>query len=394
MLLLKNILVLDFTRVLAGPFCTMTLRDLGARVIKVEQPAVGDEARGIGPFVNGQSVYFASVNGGKESITLDLKKAAGRLLAQGLAAKADVVVENFKPGTMARLGLDYSTLKGLNPRLVYLSLSGFGQSGPYASRGAYDVVIQALGGIMSLTGEENGNPTRVGVSVGDIIPALYAVVGILAALHRREVTGRGAYIDLAMMDALVAVVENALARYSATGEVPRPVGNRHPAITPFALFPSADGYIVVAAGRDDQWQRLCQALGLSHMAHDPRYATNQLRTQNVASLSAALAARLSQETTAHWEAALDVAQVPYARVNNIADLVADPHIRHRNMILEVDQPGIGPMLTPGIPIKILGEEDKAAHPAPTLGGDTDSVLKEVLGLTGEEIAALRAQDVL
>ncbi len=377
--LLDGILVLDFSRVLAGPFCTMTLADLGARVIKVEAPT-GDEARGMGPFVDGHSLYFASINRGKQSVGIDLKHADGRALAQRLADRADVLVENFRPGAMRRLGLSYDRVRESNPRIIYASLSGFGQEGPYSDRGAYDVIIQAMGGLMGITGQEGGNPTRVGASVGDLIPALYTVTGILAALHRRATTGEGCHLDMAMMDCAFAVVENALARYWVSGVDPEPIGNRHPAITPFSTFATHDGEIVIACGNDALWQRLCASLGAPRLAEDPRFATNPRRTENVAPLTRELERILVRRSTDAWLRTLLADGIPCAKVNRMSDLVADENLRRRNMLVELEQPGVGRMPVPGTPIKATGHDDAVGRSAPELAADTRAVLSDLLGL--------------
>ena len=293
---LQNVLVVDFTRVLAGPFCTMTLADLGARVLKIEPPG-GDEARGMGPFKNGHSLYFASINRGKEGVVLDLKTDAGREAARALAEKADVLVENYRPGTMERLGLGYESLAELNPRLIYASLSGFGQTGPYRDRGAYDVIVQAMSGMMGITGQLQGPPTRVGASIGDMIPALYTVAGIMGALFERSQTGQGCQLDVSMMDSVFALTENALARYWLTEQNPAPLGNRHPAIAPFSTFATGDGTIVIACGNDSLWRQLCDCLEIPEGRDDSRFATNELRTENAEELAEFLEACLASRAT-------------------------------------------------------------------------------------------------
>ncbi len=375
---LDGVLVLDFSRVLAGPFCTMTLGDLGARVIKIESLA-GDEARGMGPFQNGESLYFASVNRGKESVSLDLKDARSRAAARALARHADVLVENYRPGTMARLGLGYDTLAVQNPKLVYLSLSGFGQTGPYADRGAYDVIVQALSGLMSITGPEDGPPTRVGASLGDLVPALYGVIAVLSALLQRHASGRGTWIDLGMLDSVFAVLENALARFQASGQNPAPLGNRHPSITPFSTFAASDGPIAIACGNDSLFGRLCRALGADQLAADPRFASNALRTRNQAELARAIEARLGEGSTAAWEKRLLAAGIPAARVNKISDLLTDEHLRARGMLAEL-QLDDGQIIVPGTPLQARGFDRSVAERAPALGEHTGSVLKELAGL--------------
>ena len=391
--LLDGVIVLDFSRVLAGPFAAMLLAQLGARVIKIEPPD-GDEARGFGPFVGEQSLYFVGVNHGKQGLALDLKHPQGLDLARRLADRADVLLENFRPGTLDRLGLGHATLSDRNPRLIYCSLSGFGQFGPRSSRGAYDVIIQAASGLMGLTGPEGGPPVRVGASVGDLIPALYAVIGIVSALYRRAEAGRGSYLDLAMQDAAVTIVENAFARAWATREDPQPLGSRHPAITPFASFPSSDGEVVVAAGNEALWHRLCVAIGRTDLLDHPDYATNALRTDHVQALTQALSSTIRQRTTAAWLEVLEAAGVPATRVARISDLLDDEHLLARRMIQELDQPGVGKMPVPGNPIKASGYDDSLRGPAPAFGADAETVLTEMLGLTAEEVAGLRKSGAL
>ncbi len=378
---LQNVLVVDFTRVLAGPFCTMTLADLGARVLKIEPPG-GDEARGMGPFKNGHSLYFASINRGKEGVVLDLKTDAGREAARALAEKADVLVENYRPGTMDRLGLGYESLAELNPRLIYASLSGFGQTGPYRDRGAYDVIVQAMSGMMGITGQLQGPPTRVGASIGDMIPALYTVAGIMGALFERSQTGQGCQLDVAMMDSVFALTENALARYWLTEQNPAPLGNRHPAIAPFSTFATGDGTIVIACGNDSLWRQLCDCLEIPEGRDDSRFATNELRTENAEELAEFLETCLASRATEDWLERLLEAGIPAAKVNRMSDLADDPHLRSRNMVQEIEQEGIGRMLTPGSPIKSDRSDDDIRAAAPALGADTRRVLEELAGWGG------------
>ena len=285
---LAGIRVVDLTRVLAGPYCTMVLSDLGADVVKVEHPRGGDDSRHIGPFINGISAYFASLNRGKQSVALDLKVTTDRERFEGLLVDADVLVENFRPGTMEKLGYGWEELHPRFPRLVYAAVSGFGHTGPLASRPAYDMVVQAMGGVMSITGQPGGAPTRVGTSIGDLTAGLFTAIGVCSALFERERTGEAAKIDVAMLDCQVAILENAIARYAATGEVPRPLGARHPSITPFAAFEAQDGWFVIAAGNDMLFRRLCDVIGRPEVADDPRFATNALRTQHHSELQAEL----------------------------------------------------------------------------------------------------------
>ncbi len=306
---LDGILVVDLSRILAGPFCTMLLADLGARVIKVEQVEGGDDARQYGPFINGKSAYFMSVNRAKESIALDLKAPADRAIFEQLVAKADVLVENYRPGTMEKLGYGWDVLHARHPRLIYAAASGFGHTGPDSKRAAYDMVVQAMGGIMSLTGHPGSPPTRVGTSVGDITAALFTSVGVNAALYHRAQTGQGTKVDVAMLDCQVAILENAIARYFASGEIPEPMGARHPSITPFEAFATRHGYIVIAAGNDGLFKKLAVALGKPALAEDERFTTNPKRTQNNAALRGEIETLLAADDATAWLARIDAAGV-------------------------------------------------------------------------------------
>jgi len=364
--------VVDMTRVLAGPFCTMLLADLGARVVKVEPPA-GDDARRIGPFIEGVSAYFASLNRGKESIALDLKAAADRVVFEQLVSRADVLVENFRPGVMGRLGYGWETLHARHPRLVVASVSGFGQTGPYAERPAYDVIVQAMGGIMSLTGPPGGPPSRVGSSLGDISAGLFAAVGIQAALLECARTGSGRRVDVAMLDCQVAMLENAIVRYHASGEVPGPLGTRHPSIAPFQALTAADGFVVVAAGNDALFEKLCGAVGRPELAADPRFASNDERTANVDDLAAALEETLAAEPVAVWLERIGGAGVPCGPVNDVARVLDDPQVRARNMVVRS-----GDLDLAGNPIKFSDTEDPATRvPAPALDADRAALLAEL-----------------
>lgn len=367
--------MVDLTRVLAGPFCTMVLADLGARVVKVERPGRGDDARSIPPFVDGRSAYFASVNRGKESIALDLREPDDRTVFEALLARADVLAENFRPGALEKLGYGWETLHARHPRLIYAATSGFGHDGPYARRPAYDVIVQAMGGIMSLTGQPGGPPTRVGTSIGDIAAGLFTAVGIGAALHQRAVTGRGSKVDVAMLDAQVAILENAIARYAATGEVPGPLGSRHPTIAPFAAFRAADGWLVIAAGNDALFRRLCEALGRPALADDARFATNAARVEHVEALHAALDEALAARPAAAWLERLEAAGLPCGPLQDVAQVMRDPQVLARHMIVHA---GGSPMA--GNPVKLAGVPDPAERaPAPALDEHRAAILRE-LGL--------------
>ncbi|MEI8000954.1 MAG: CoA transferase [Actinomycetes bacterium] len=367
---LAGITVVDLTRVLAGPFATMVLRDLGARVIKVERTDGGDDARAFGPFIGGRSAYFTGLNGGKESIALDLKDDADRSVFERLVANADVLVENFRPGTMDRLGFGWDDLHPRHPRLIYAAVSGFGRTGPYAHRPAYDMVVQGMGGVMSVTGEEGRDPVRVGVSIGDITAGLFLANGVNAALYRREHTGEGILIDVGMLDCQVAILEASVSRYFVLGEVPRPIGSRHPFIAPFAALHTQDGQVVVAVGNDKFFSTLCEVLEVPGLADDPRFVNNHERSENVLALHDELEAALAARTTSEWLGRLEAAGIPCGPVNDIEAVVNDPHVLARNMILEIDDPAVHPMKSPGNPIKMSGFPDLRIRPAaPELDAD-------------------------
>jgi CoA:oxalate CoA-transferase len=375
---LAGITVIDLTRVLAGPFCTMMLAELGARVVKVELPGRGDDARHVGPFIGGKSAYFMSLNRGKESIALDLKESGDREIFERLLARADVLAENYRAGTMERLGYSWEILHTAYPRLVYAATSGFGTSGPYADRPAYDIIVQAMGGIMSLTGEPGGSPTRVGTSIGDIAAGLFTLAGINAALVHRERTGEGTMVDVSMLDSQVAILENAIARYTATGEVPGPIGSRHPSITPFEAYATADGHIVIAAGNDILFARLCKELGREDLARDERFTSNELRTRNCVALKAELEAALVTQPSAHWLRLLQEPGIPCGPIQNVAEVLTDPQVAHRNMIVTVEDKVAGSLRMAGNPIKMPSVADAPTRrPAPDVDADRERILREL-----------------
>ena len=382
---LSGLLVIDLTRVLAGPYCALMLGELGARVIKVEPPGKGDDSRHYGPYLTAKSGkvksgYFISVNRGKESIALDLKCDADRRIFGSLLSKADVLIENYRGGTMEKLGYGYDSLQEKFPRLIYAAVSGFGHTGPYARRPAYDMIAQAMGGVMSLTGHADGPPVRVGTSTGDLTAALFATIGIATALYDREKTGRGQKVDVAMLDAQVAVLENAISRYVATGEVPGKLGNRHPSIAPFAAFATRDGHIAIAAGNDELWARVAKVLGREDWAADPRFATNPERARNVEAMTEEMEVVLSAKPSKEWLALLEAEGVPCGPLNNVADVMADPQVLARNMIVECLDPDLGAIKMQGNPVKLSAHEDpKTRPPAPELDGDRQAILDE-LGL--------------
>lgn len=401
---LAGIRVLDLSRVLAGPFCAMNLADLGAEVIKIELPGRGDDSRGYAPRIpnSDDSGYYYSVNRGKLSATLDLRRPAGVAVALDLVRGCDVVLENFAPGTMERFGLGYAQLAAANPRVILCSISGFGQSGPMASAPAYDIVAQALGGTMSITGPADGDPTRCGVSIGDLAAALYGVIAILSALRLRDRTGIGRHLDIAMLDCQVALLEDALARYSTTGKVPGPLGSRHPSITPFQQFHAADGYFVAGAGNEALWTSFCDAIGTPELKSDPRFTRNADRTANHAQLEPILNHHFAARPRDHWLKLLGEAGVPCAPIASVAEVVRNPQLEARGMILHADHPAFDGLVVPGSPLKTAGgAADASANPpatpntrAPALGEHTERVLGEVAGYDAEKIAALRAAGII
>lgn len=391
---LEDLKILDFTRVLAGPYCTMTLADLGAEVIKVENPGTGDDSRAFGPYVKTESAYFMSINRNKESITLNLKNEKAIGIVKELVKKVDIVVENFRPGTMEKFGLGYDVLKEINPQLIYAASSGFGHTGPYSSRPAYDGVIQAMGGIMSITGQKGGEPTRVGPSVGDIFAGMFTAVGILASVNKRKRTGKGMKVDISMLDCQVAVLENAIARYFKNGVSPKPAGNKHTSIVPFEPFDTSDGKIMVAAGNDNLWAKYCKLLGKEDLILDDRFKTNPLRNINYDELRPLVAAEMVKKSTEEWKTILIDGGVPSGPINNMEMLVNDEQVLYRNMIQIIDHPTIGKTKLPGIPVKISGVDDNIRFAAPVLGQHSEKILKEYLGYSEEEVGKLKEGGVI
>ena len=362
----------------------MVLADLGARVIKIEVPEVGDDARHFGPFVNGTSAYFMSLNRGKESIALDLKSDGDRVTFEGLVAKADILVENYRAGTMDKLGFGWNKLQELNPRLIYAAISGFGQTGPYKDRAAYDMVVQGMGGIMSVTGHPDAPPTRVGSSVGDITAGLFGSSGILAAVIDRERTGRGTMVDVGMLDCQVAILENAIGRYLAEGVVPGPLGARHPSITPFEAFQASDGYVIIAAGNKPLFGKLCSALQRTDLASHPDFETNDLRTLNHGKLKVEIEKKLAEKTVQEWLEIIGAAGVPCGPINNVEQVVNDEHILSRNMIISSDHETAGSVKMAGNPIKLSGYDDPVERKAaPELDVDRVAVLALLKGADGD-----------
>ena len=387
---LDGMIVLDFTRVLSGPYCTMQLADLGARIIKVEHPGRGDDTRAWGPpFVNGESAYFLSINRNKESLTLDLKHHAAGGIIDALLRRADVLVENFRPGTMDRLGLGYDHVSAKHPRLVYCSISGFGDSGPRTREAGYDAVLQAEGGLMSVTGPDDGPPYRLGLAIADLGSALFATQGILAALLARERTGRGQRVDIAMLDSVAALLTYQAGIYFATGAAPMRMGNCHPSIAPYDTYRAADGDLVLAVGNDDQFRRLCTVLGRPDLASDPRFTTNAGRVEHYESLKPALDFSIGARTLHDLTSALRAAGVPGGSVRTVAETLADPQIAARDMVATLQHPAAGPVRVMGTPVKLSETQAEIRTAPPMLGQHTDAILKQDAGLSDAEIRRLR-----
>jgi len=391
---LTGLTVLDLTRVLSGPYCTMFLGDMGARVIKIEQPGRGDDTRAWGPpFVKGESAYFLGTNRNKESVTLDFKHPGGRRLLDKLIERADVLIENFRPGTLERAGLDYISLKQNHPRLIYTSISGFGHTGPRRHQPGYDAVIQAEGGLMSITGAPAGPPYRLGVAIADMVAGLLAAQGILLALYARERTGRGQHIDIGMLDGVVALLTYHSSMHLVANTSSPRVGNGHATIAPYDTFRASDGEFFLAVGNDEQFRRFCEAAGLQQLPTDSRFATNPARVEHRIELAAQLEPVLTQHSRKHWIAVLTEAGVPCGEVREVAEALADAQLLARQMIESVDHATIGPMKVLGLPIKLSDTPGSVRTAPPTLGQHTSAVLTE-LGLNASEIDALRQQKVI
>ncbi|RPF74284.1 MAG: CoA transferase [Rickettsiales bacterium TMED289] len=375
---LKNLLVVDLTRVLVGPYCTMILSDLGARVIKIEAPETGDDSRKFGPFVQDYSAYFMSLNRGKESIALNLKNENDKKIFEKILSKADILVENFKPGTLERWGFGWQQVNKKYPKLIYASASGFGQTGPLKELPAYDMVVQGMGGLMSVTGQPNSEPTRVGTSIGDITAGLFTAIGINAALYDREKTGKGMYIDVSMLDCQIAILENAIARYLSKNEIPKPMGSRHPSIAPFEAFKTSDSYIIIAAGNDKLFENLCKALELNNIVDDKRYNTNSSRSENMDELKTILENKLQKKSTNEWVKILEELKIPCGPIFNIKQAVENPQIEARNMIVKAYHKVVGDFKLAGNPIKMSSYKDeKNRGDIPDLDEHREKILKEI-----------------
>jgi crotonobetainyl-CoA:carnitine CoA-transferase CaiB-like acyl-CoA transferase len=401
---LPHVRVLDLSRVLAGPWAGQCLADLGAEVIKIERPGEGDDTRGWGPpFLSmpsgepGDAAYFAAANRGKRSLAIDISDPRGQALIRKLAEQSDVLIENFKVGGLKKYGLDYASLAPLNPRLIYCSITGFGQTGPYAERAGYDFMIQGMGGIMSVTGQPDGapgaEPMKCGVAFADIFTGLYATIAITAALAHRERSGRGQFIDMALLDSQVAVLANQALNYLVSGRAPGRLGNAHPNIVPYQTFASADGHVIIAVGNDRQFAAFCRVAGLDDLAADPRFRTNRDRVANRQALVAPVAEAVKTRTTAEWVAALEAAGVPCGPINAIDQVFADEQVKARGLRVDLARPD--GTVVPGVanPIRLSESPIEYARPAPALGADTDEVVAR-LGLSADEIAALRRAGVI
>ena len=374
---LKNLLVVDLTRVLVGPYCTMILSDLGARVIKIEAPETGDDSRKFGPFVKDQSAYFMSLNRGKESIALNLKNEEDKKIFEKILSRADILVENFKPGTLEKWGYGWRDVCKKYPKLIYASASGFGQTGPLKDLPAYDMVVQGMGGLMSVTGQPNSEPTRVGTSIGDITAGLFTAIGINAALYDREKTGKGMFIDVSMLDSQIAILENAIARYLSKNEIPKPMGSRHPSIAPFEAFKTKDSYIIIAAGNDKLFEKLCEHLNIKECVSDDRFKTNSMRCENMDDLKKIIEDKLIVNNTDDWIKGMEKLKIPCGPIYNIKQAVENPQIEARNMIVKSYHKIIGEFKLAGNPIKMSSYKDENKRgDIPDLDEHRDKILKE------------------
>ena len=398
---LEGLRVLDLTRVLAGPWATQMLADFGAEVIKIEKPGEGDDTRGWGPpFVknadgtDGDAAYFHSANRGKKSVCIDMSKDEGASLIKQLALKSDILVENFKVGGLAKYGLDYESLSTLNPRLIYCSITGFGQNGPYANRTGYDFMIQGMAGVMSITGEPDGEPMKMGVAFSDVFAGLHAMIGIQAALYEREKSGKGQHIDISLLDSQVSVLANQAMNYLVSGKVPKRLGNEHPNIVPYQTFATKDGHIIIAVGNDRQYVAFCQIIGAAHLGLDERYKTNRGRVEHRGELVPALRPFMKLRTTAEWTAAFEADAVPCGPINTIDQVFENPQIKARGLLRQLPAPDGGFVPTVASPVLFSQTPAQAISAAPRLGCDTDDVMMKTLGLSANDVGALKVKGIL
>lgn len=392
---LTGVRVLDLSRVLAGPFCTQLLGDMGAEIIKVERPGVGDDTRQWGPpWFHGESAYYLSCNRNKKSVTINLKSPAGCELIRKLAAQSDVLVENFKAGELARVGLDYAALRARNPGLIYCAITGYGQTGPYAERPGYDFIMQAQGGIMSITGDAEGEPVKVGVAIADVMAGMYAATAILAALHQREKNGEGQFIDIALLDSQVAWLINVAMNYLVSGQAPQRCGNAHPNLAPYQTFATADGQLAIGVGNDEQFRRLCRCLELPALTAEPRYATNALRVRHREDLIAALQRRLREKSTSAWLDLLLAARIPASPINTIPEILQDAHVLSREMVRSIAHPAGEELRLLGPVAKFSATPSAVRLPPPLLGQHTEEVLRTLLQLDDAGLQSLRAAEAI
>jgi CoA:oxalate CoA-transferase len=392
---LKDVRVLDLSHVLAGPVASMILGDLGAEIIHIEPPK-GDDSREFGPFIGETSAYFISVNRNKKSVVIDLKKDDGKKVLYDLIKFSDVFIENFKPGTIEKLGFSYEEVKKIKPDIIYASISGFGHDTlpQYKNKPSYDMVVQAYSGLMSITGTEEGNYVRVGTSIGDIIAGHHCAISILSALYIREKNGIGQYIDISMLDSLIYILENAILRYSVTGEIPKPLGTKHPTITPFQSYRTKDDWIIVPIGNDSLWKKFCEAIGRVDLIDNPKYKTNKLRTENREELNKILDEIFVSKKYSEWVEIFEKNNLPYSPINTIDKIVNDPIINYRKMIVELDQPDVGKIKIAGSPFKLSETPGEVKEPAPNLGEHTIEILKNLLNYSEDKIKYLLENKVI
>jgi len=391
---LAGIRVIDLTRVLAGPFCAMSLGDMGAEVIKIEEPGKGDDTRGWPPFAGGEATYFMSVNRSKKSLTLNMKAPEGQAILRRLIARADVVLENFRPGTMERLGFGYDALRKLNPRLVYCSISGFGESGPESSRPGYDLIVQGESGVMDLTGFPDGPPVKVGNSIGDLVSGMAAAQGVVLALLSRAKTGRGQKVEIGMLDVMASLLSYQAGLYWNAGGKPARRGNQHPSIVPYEVFQAQDAYMTLGVANNSLWERMCRAIGREDLMQDPRFSTDANRVKNRDALVPALNAEFGRRPVADWLKRLDDAGVPAGRIKTVAEVCESDHLRERGMFVKVAHPKAGAVTSMGVPIRLWDTPGAAQSPSPLLGQHTDEILTTLLKIPRAKVDKLRAAGVV